>query len=135
MRLECPSCGSVDTRRAHRHPVERLLSIICYFPFLCDDCGARFLARMGWDEHRTRRLLRDLAAEAAAGTEDPWAPGPNVLITVQAVGQTGDLMRLREQLEACRTAPEWPSGARAAPPASRVRAWPDSSGWPDSTND
>lgn len=131
MSLRCPSCGSVNTRRAHRHPVERLLSILCYFPFLCAYCDARFLARMGRDEHRQRRLLRDLATEAAAGAEELCAPEPNVLITVQTVGQTGDLLRLLQQVNASRPAPEWPAGARVAPPPPEARVLPDLSRWPD----
>jgi hypothetical protein len=43
---ECPSCQSENTHRSHRQgALERAASVAGIYPFRCDDCGNRFLAR------------------------------------------------------------------------------------------
>src|SRR5258708_350332 len=45
-RRRCPRCSSESTHRSHRRGViENLTSVISYFPYRCDDCNNRYLAR------------------------------------------------------------------------------------------
>lgn len=42
----CPRCESDMTHRSHRHGItERLASALSIYPYRCDDCNNRFLAR------------------------------------------------------------------------------------------
>ena len=42
----CPSCDSEKTHRSHRQGItERLASILNIYPYRCDECNNRFLAR------------------------------------------------------------------------------------------
>jgi len=42
----CPRCSSESIHRSHRRGViENLTSLIGYFPYRCDDCNNRYLAR------------------------------------------------------------------------------------------
>ena len=43
---DCPSCQSEHTHRSHRQgALERAASLAGIYPYRCDDCGNRFLAR------------------------------------------------------------------------------------------
>jgi transcriptional regulator NrdR family protein len=37
---KCPQCGSYDTTRSHRRPIERVFKIVK--PYRCDFCSHRF---------------------------------------------------------------------------------------------
>src|SRR3977135_4308912 len=42
----CPTCASENTHRSHRRGViENLASLIGVYPYRCDECNERFLAR------------------------------------------------------------------------------------------
>jgi hypothetical protein len=41
----CPRCGMMTTRRSGRRGPERVLSVLGIWPFRCETCSARFLAR------------------------------------------------------------------------------------------
>jgi hypothetical protein len=131
MRMECPSCGSVNTLRAHRRGIEKLYSVFGHFPFLCVDCHARFMARAGIEEHRERRLLRHLAEEWTPRPEELCDAQPCVLITVQTVGQTGDLLRLLQHVNASRPTPDRSTSVDVLRPQLELRVPPDSSRPPD----
>ncbi len=51
----CPTCWSIHIERAHRRPLERLISIVGILPFYCNECGNRFLARIPPRQHPTSR--------------------------------------------------------------------------------
>ncbi len=43
MNQTCPKCGTHEApRRAHRHFMEYVLSIVKVFPYRCYSCDARF---------------------------------------------------------------------------------------------
>src|ERR1035441_4199025 len=116
MQLNCPSCGSGDTRRAHRRLFDRLLSLFNRFPCWCGECGARFFALAGRDEHRKRRLLRDLASESPVSPSSPPAPQPEMLITVRTVARVADLLALLNQINLIERTPSVP--IEASPPSA-----------------
>jgi hypothetical protein len=42
---QCPACGQAGAQRAHRTGLgERLISLVCVYPFRCGQCNQRFLA-------------------------------------------------------------------------------------------
>jgi hypothetical protein len=42
----CPSCQSENTHRSHRQgALERAASLAGIYPYRCDECGSRFLAK------------------------------------------------------------------------------------------
>lgn len=125
MRLNCPRCGSEDIRRAHRRPIEKLFSFVGRFPFLCVECGVRFLAWAGRDELRKRWLLRALAAQEHAWLATHPAPEPPVLITVRTPHQTEDLLRLLRQINAAGDATSEAAGAAPSPLPTVARAGRD----------
>jgi hypothetical protein len=72
--------------------------------------------------------LRDLAAQSPALSDDLSAAPPAVLITVQTVGQTGDLLRLLKQISSSEQGRNLPADAAPASRTMEVQALPDSSG-------
>jgi hypothetical protein len=43
MMPKCPECISQgEVRRSHRHPLDKILSLIFLYPFRCDRCDCRF---------------------------------------------------------------------------------------------
>lgn len=43
---QCPTCNSESTHRSHRHGIiENVVSLLRIYPYRCDDCNKRFLAR------------------------------------------------------------------------------------------
>ena len=43
IRGACPACDSEYLVRSHRNAMERLLSMIGFYPYRCDACGKRFI--------------------------------------------------------------------------------------------
>lgn len=121
MLLNCPSCGSGDARRAHRRLFDRVLSVFNWFPCWCGECGERFFARAGRDEHRKRRLLRELACPSPPAQENPSTPEAGVLITVRTVGQTADLVELLNRINGFEQE-SLPVAAVEAPPTIKIAA-------------
>lgn len=61
----CPTCSSMSTHRSHRHGIiENIVSLLKIYPYRCDDCNNRFLARR-------KRTAQELAHQvASAGPEN-----------------------------------------------------------------
>jgi hypothetical protein len=45
-KVQCPACASDSVRRSARRGLwERLLSVIAIYPYRCNECNRRFVAR------------------------------------------------------------------------------------------